>query len=262
MQLGALTKAAPGVKDRLPQDKDLRDLVLDMITRDMGSQPRTLQKRIGPSEIGDPCIRKITYKLAGQPVVNTWRDTWLAYIGTSVHEVLARMLHKENQRQMKELGRPRYLIEQRVQITDELSGTMDAFDTLTGTVIDWKTTGSTNLKKYATDGPGVTYETQINAYGLGAHWLGYTVRRVALIFLPRNDTLDKLFVWSSTPNFQLVQNALVRQEAIRGLIQRVDPVTNPSVYTQLPKAPSRLCSYCPWFRPGQDTGVACPGNMG
>ncbi|WP_434080384.1 hypothetical protein [Sanguibacter sp. Z1732] len=47
-------------------------------------QPRSLQERIGPSEIGNPCDHCLAAKLAG------WKQTedgvpWLPFLGTAAH---------------------------------------------------------------------------------------------------------------------------------------------------------------------------------
>ena len=47
--------------------------------------PRSLQRAIGPSELGDPCDRKLAYRIAGIEPVN-FGDPWPAIVGTSIHD--------------------------------------------------------------------------------------------------------------------------------------------------------------------------------
>jgi len=65
--------------------KELMAIIEHAITR----HPRTLQRRIGPSEVGHSCARRISYKLMGapdfnpnqgvasKPTIGTATDTWL-----------------------------------------------------------------------------------------------------------------------------------------------------------------------------------------
>jgi hypothetical protein len=70
---------------------DLMDAIRHKITH----HPRSLQKRIGPSEIGNPCDRRIGYKLLGQPE-NPRGDAWKPTIGTAVHAWLEEALDDDD----------------------------------------------------------------------------------------------------------------------------------------------------------------------
>ena len=64
--------------------------LFSIIEQAIAHQPRTLQTSIGPSEIGNPCDRRIGYKLAGtQPVNGVGAVNWKAFVGTALHEILA-----------------------------------------------------------------------------------------------------------------------------------------------------------------------------
>jgi hypothetical protein len=53
------------------------------------NRPRSLQRRIGPSEVGSPCTRSLGYKLAGVEPVNTGGgDPWASFVGTATHAEL------------------------------------------------------------------------------------------------------------------------------------------------------------------------------
>ena len=45
----------------------LAERVGGLIVDAANNAPRSLQKRIGPSEVGDPCERKLSYKLLDWP---------------------------------------------------------------------------------------------------------------------------------------------------------------------------------------------------
>ena len=59
---------------------EIRGIIEDHIT----NQPRSLQKEIGPSELGTDCLHCLAARLAG------WEKrqsaAWLPFIGTCVHE--------------------------------------------------------------------------------------------------------------------------------------------------------------------------------
>src|SRR3990172_1195390 len=63
----------------------LKDDVQKIIRRTDDDSPRSRQKRIGPSEIGDSCARKIAYRLLETPEMNRVRDPWPAVVGTAIH---------------------------------------------------------------------------------------------------------------------------------------------------------------------------------
>ena len=58
--------------------------VYGMIRHAIAHHPRSLQKRIGPSEVGTPCDRRIGYKLLGH-TENERGDAWKPTVGTAVH---------------------------------------------------------------------------------------------------------------------------------------------------------------------------------
>lgn len=142
---------------------DPRSELLAEITHAIRSNPRSLQRRIGPSEIGHPCLRRVAYTLGGYPEVNSGDVNWKATIGTAVHSWLADVFDKadwalrttigavapaggdDGVRQftsLDEAAPPRWLVEEKVNTGtlngDDIDGSTDLFDTWTGTVIDWK----------------------------------------------------------------------------------------------------------------------------
>ena len=101
---------------------------------------RSKQKAIGLSEIGDPCARKLAYKILDWPQTNVSTDPWASIQGTAIHAWLAEAFERFNDK-----DNPRFMIEFRVKVTDDLAGTCDLFDTVDGMVIDHKCMGSTSM---------------------------------------------------------------------------------------------------------------------
>jgi hypothetical protein len=103
---------------------------------------RTLQRMIGPSEIGHPCNRWIGYKqlhIPERPRAVPWKAT----VGTGVHMWLETALDRYNLQHYELLGyNERFYIETKVGVgeinAESITGHCDVYDRVTGTVIDWK----------------------------------------------------------------------------------------------------------------------------
>lgn len=239
-------------RDEHPLAAELRDAIIHADR----SAPRSLQTALGPSEIGEPCARRLAYRLMNEPRTNTTGDPWAAIVGTSVHAWLADAFTQANER----LGRIRYLIETRVQVRAGLSGSCDLYDADRATIIDHKVVGPTNLRNYRINGPTEQYRIQAHTYGLGYTLLGLPVEHVALAFYPRSSDLSNLHVWTEPFNATIVHDALTKHDAIIELLCALDVEHHPANYQHIPKTPGHRCNYCPWLKPGPDTGAGCPGN--
>ncbi|MFC9089017.1 hypothetical protein [Nocardiopsis dassonvillei] len=240
--------------------RTLTDIILDAST----NAPRSRQQRIGPSEVGDPCPRRLAYKVMGWDTVNTGGDPWPSIVGTATHDWLANALERHNAE--KEPGR--FLVEQRVTVDDGtrygyiLSGSCDAYDTATHTVIDHKVVGDTAMRKYRNQGVREQYRIQANLYGLGWENAGYTPQTVALAFYPRGGMLGGLWVWTAEYDRQVALDALARLESIRGLLMALDPEARPAMWEHIPAQASSACRFCPFWKPGSaDLAVGCPGDL-
>lgn len=222
--------------------------------------PRSQQKRIGPSEIGNPCARRIGYKLAGVAPVNGGRVPWKPTVGTAIHAWLEEVFKRTN-KFLADDG-PRFLLETRVttgQICGEdIDGSCDLYDRITATVIDWKTVGSEALRKYKKNGPGDQYRIQAHLYGRGWENRGRPVDTVAIVFLPRDRELSESHFWHEPYDEGIAVKALDRVEGITKLINTMGPAALPL----LPTA-DVWCRFCPYLSPlphATDIAEACPGH--
>lgn len=209
-------------------------------------RPRSVQTTIGPSQAGSPCEREILFRLTGS---DTKPDSnpWLPYVGTAVHVSLAEALEEENRR----LGRARWLIEHRVRISDEIpGGTLDAYDTDTATVFDWKIVGATTLKYVQAHGSKPGYRQQIDLYGLGLAREGYQVNDCAIVYLPRNASpvrpfLDEMRVDKQPFNIDGAVETVRRVERIAAKARGISPATRAKKVNEHPAAPSKdNCYFC------------------
>lgn len=241
---------------------DLAAAIRGLIVETAANAPRSLQVAIGPSEVGEPCDRKLAYKILDWPAVNTGGDPWASILGTALHAWMAELFEARNET----LGWARYKVEERVTVREgytdaaTLAGSSDLYDRLTGTVWDWKLSGKTSIDNYRRKGPGAQYRTQAHLYGLGQENAGETPQRVAICFLPRYHVLEP-FVWTEPYDRQIALSGLERLDAIRNAVIAVDPEANPPMWEGFPASPDAKCGWCPYFRPGSsDLSLACPGN--
>lgn len=258
----ALLPPVPGTWQQRPLNAqaDYMTAVVDAIT----NHPRSLQKRIGPSEVGDPCARKLLYKLTGTPE----RDlppNWRATVGTGGHMWQEETFDRANLTFATSSSTPgveRWLIEERVTVGvdangNPITGSCDLFDRATGTVIDHKFVGPKQLRKYKAQGPSDTYRVQAHLYGQGYVNAGLTVNAVAISFLPRDGDLADAYWWSEPFNPQIAANAMQR---LQGL-QIIHGALGDQAFAAVDTADS-YCNGCPFrtYATGTPLHQGCPGH--
>lgn len=146
--------------------------VIEQVTQ---STERDKQKRVGPSELGNPCPKCLGRALMGE---SSDRDFSLyPWLGTAVHEYMENHTFPDAEHEMK-------LYVGDVPGYGPIKGTTDLY--LDGTVGDWKIVGLKKIKVYRTKGPPVQYRYQIQLYAKGCELAGFPVDSVAIIFIPRD----------------------------------------------------------------------------
>lgn len=231
--------------------------LLDKIKHHSTNAPRSLQRELGPSEVGDPCERKLGYKLwnveppTRPPSRNN--DMWKANVGTAIHTYLEDVYGDD----------PDYDTEKRVTVgawydgtnSHVLQGKCDLYIKSDDCVVDFKTTSTAMMEDYARGKLPEVYRTQIHMYGMGYENEGYPVKRVALLFLPRDNDLNV-----STSVFYV--EPYDRQVALTGLarLERIAKGSSGGDFESLATA-SSYCSRCPWFVSGakKPNEGRCPG---
>ena len=234
---------------------------LGIIQRTIAHHPRSLQAAIGPSEVGQPCARRIGYRLLGKPQRDQ-EPNWKAAIGTAVHSWLERAFDRENLRQANDLdGQERWLVETRLTVGSTatlgtIEGSCDLYDRATGTVIDHKIVGPSQLRHYRADGPGQQYRWQAHLYGHGWQLAGHPAETVAICFLPRNGDLRDAYLWHEPYDAHIALDALRRLEGIATTCQ----ILGDEALQLLPTA-QQFCALCPWYQAGStDPATGCPGH--
>lgn len=240
-----------------------------IVVREIVEHPRSQQRAIGPSEIGDPCMRKIAHKLLGTPE-RAQQPNWRATVGTAIHAWLEGGFDHDSVASLAALeDQERWLVETRVTaaylpelepLTGQsfLQGSCDLYDRVTATVIDHKTATASRLRSFRKEGPSGTYRIQAHTYGLGWHLRGFRVAAVAICFLPRDGDLSDAYWWSE-PWDRAIADAGI--ERLRGIAVACTTL-GAQAPVVLPTADS-YCQWCPFFAPGaKDLTRGCPGHEG
>ena len=237
-------------------DHPLRQTFIQMIQWADAHRGRSLQTTIGPSELGVACMRRLAYSLDKAPTSNWTSDPWFAIIGTAVHSWLGEAI---NDYQRDVLGRdplrnPRWLVEQQVWTGDPNcpSGHSDVYDLDEETVIDWKIVGPTTLGDVKKNGPKPYYRVQGHTYGKGWRRAGRNVKRVMIVYLPRNAPLNQTHVWHEEFDESIADRALARLATIAAIRKTLPTPAIPS---------ADGCTWCPYFRPHKPTdSQGCIGH--
>lgn len=229
------------------------------------SDNRSAQRTLGPSEIGSPCDRQIAMKLLGVEPANP-QEGWAPFVGTAVHEELARMFQWANGAQSG-----RYEVEMRLSFGNPLvpKGTGDLLDRVMMMFLDHKLMGRWSLDKLIQQGPSEVYRTQVHVYGYGAELAGEKVKEVAIIGWPRQESsLDKLYVHVEKYDKRIALDALKRVQDIASSVSfRSGEIASNSFVSGNPLEVAATfpagddCKWCPFHLKGdKQMRRGCPGK--
>lgn len=198
-------------------------------------RPRTMQTRIGMSEIGG-CRRRAGYRLAGTDPTDAGGSVQ-AVMGTAIHEAIAGVL--------ADVAAPDDLVEHEVEFAGIL-GHIDRYEAATRTLIDVKTTSSRWLEHIKVHGPSRQHLWQVNGYAAGLIAQGHDVRRVRIDYLAR-DTGEE---WTSVTAFDPV----VVKEALSWVAEV--KITDLDMLPRDYQPDSTFCQHCPFRSRCWDGGVS------
>lgn len=210
--------------------------------------PRSVQARIGPSELGVACDRALAYRLAGTaPTGQSKSDPLAPLIGTGVHLAMADCYRRL-------AGRSgRYLIEHPVTYRG-VSGSVDLYDRRHAVAIDWKSTTKAKIRRVAHDGPPWRYVVQAMTYAAGLIAAGEAVDHVAIVYVPVDGQLADMHVIARPFDRSIADAAIDRYETVARQAAEHGPAA-------LGVRTSNLCVWCDYYRPDRDAdGHGCPGD--
>lgn len=235
-----------------------RDEILGLVQRQIDKHPRSGQVQIGPSEVGD-CPRKVAWKLAYGG--DTDREGgWAAQRGTIIHAWLDHTF-RGTDRFMPD-GSQRFFSDMKLKAVSPLvnGGTLDLYDALQQTVIDWKCPGEWTMRAVRNGLPSETYYVQAQIYARGLEEMGHPVTRTCLAFLPAcGDDLHSvargaLFLFWPYDR-SVSEAAFASVERIQNMLD-VAPVRK---VLDVMETKSSYCASCPAHVSSGDRRAFCPG---
>lgn len=234
---------------------------------DSARDPRSVQRRLGPSELGVACDRQVVGKMAGLAPTNHVHDPWPSIRGRALHSYAERVFGEDNQ-----VRGLRWLTEQRVTPHPEHPGTADLYDAAHQAVVDHKFLGASSMAKMRGEPPR-KYRRQLYLYAHGYTLRGLPVRRTVLVAYPATAaSLDGLYVheWpyadasgALLPEVAAELADTLRETALRrGLAGEVAAGRLDIMSVPASPDPSE-CFFCPLYRPeaARDSGPGCPGTV-
>lgn len=243
----------------IPGEDPMRQELTDIFLWAERNSPRSKQMAPGPSEIGDPCDRRLGMKIAGLATVNERMDPWPAIVGTAIHS----WSEKAVLAFQEATGSRNWLTEQVVELDPMIQGHSDLYHIPRSAVVDLKTAGTDAMKKIISGGPPEGYITQVQLYGMGYENSGVPVKEVALAFVPRNGWISQMRVYSWPYDRSLAEEALARMYRIANRLMELDILNQPQRWIELEATPGRNCAWCPFYSPREpDRGPGADGCGG
>lgn len=225
--------------EQIAKATETAGLLIETVEDKITKHPRSQQKRIGPSEIGIDCTRRLIHKLAGDDEPERG-PAWKPTVGTACHAQMEEWFEQEN-----EYMPGAYKIEQRVTVgkigETDITGSTDLFIPSRGTVVDWKFVGPTRLKYYRSKGPSNQYRVQAHLYGKGWVAAGYEVKQVMIAFLPRDGELSDAYFWWESYYPMVGTMGLIRANQ---LWQKIQAQGKEKTLEEYQACDDRWCPYC------------------
>lgn len=231
----------PMAGEWMPADQSLgvwptiREHIVDMVT----NQPRSLQREIGPSELGTQCLHCLARKLTGHSTAEIRDVAWLPFIGTSVHAQFEHMFGALDGYETE-----RTVLVGNLTDARPITGSIDLWDEHNSATCDWKIVGNSTLDDARRHGPSQQYKIQASLYGIGMSHT-HPVTTSCIFYLPRNQpSLDAGWIYETPFDPNPGQWALARARLILTLYDSIRVEYGPSVAEQWANAFPRNPEHC------------------
>lgn len=188
-------------------DADVKTLAVSLFKLET---ERDRQRKVGASQISDPCTRHLAKALMGevQPEIKYWLG---GKIGTAIHEFLERSIDKSNDSLLADA-----IVERKITL-----GEIDGYGTVSSKpdlvlpsvrhLIDWKTSSRDKIKKLHRMIDGVSrdesiaytlnkYIGQAQLYAWGLNNAGTPIDKISLVFINRDGTYEN-DIWPFTVDY-------------------------------------------------------------
>ena len=184
----------------------MSEIRLQVIAEITKKTKRDKQKKIGPSEIGNPCTKCVGRALAGERLEQDF--SLYPWIGTAVHNFLEHNTFAEEEHELR-------LYVGTIEGYGDIAGTTDMWYSKEQAAVDWKIVGLKKIKQYRVSGPPEQYRFQAMLYGLGLKLAGYDIEKVAIVFIPRDSgNVKDIWVYEEAWQEEMALAALARAQAI------------------------------------------------
>ena len=208
----------------------IKETLVNKLTEQDKTRPRSVQTQVGVSEIGG-CATRVWHKVNGTEVTNPDTLRLAAIMGTALHSMIEEVFTPD----------PRYWVEVEVFVGDIL-GHIDLIDTETNTIWDWKTTTKNSLTYFGSK----QQMLQVQLYGWLANQNGIKIDRVGLVAIARDGNESDITELSWAYDEALALEAIEKYHSIK---EQFEPPA--------PEKDAKFCAnYCPFF--GACSGVVDP----
>jgi hypothetical protein len=257
--------------------KEIRDVVFRYAAR----MPRSMQRHLGPSELGHLCDRQLVGKMAGVSLgkgnSSQLHDPWASYVGTAIHASMEDAFQwdaadPDPEKSEMENGKNQGRWEAERRVTPDPNseaphpGTADLYDHKYEAVVDWKCQSEGVRDKLKRNGPPPHYFTQMLLYALGYMNAGFKVVRVMLVSLPRTkSSMDDIYIFEHVITQDDIEATfeVLRKTEAREKLAEIVAAGHMDLF-DIPATPSDSdCNFCPFFNPraALDKSIrACPGT--
>lgn len=199
-----------------------KDLLVQALIAHDDSRPRSQQAAIGVSSLGD-CRRKVWHMIQGDKSSNTDVLRLPAILGTAIHSMIETAL-AGGYPDRKPEDQP--MLEHRIEIEGLPPATIDYYDPLTGTVIDWKTITLKGVDYFVTQ----QKRYQVQVYGYLLTQAGFKVNTVKLIGIPRDGTERDVIEHEEPFDHNIALEALAWLEDVRNTTEAPNPERDPVTF--------------------------------
>ena len=244
------------------QDPSYRTELLGHIQAKIDEHPRSHQAQIGPSEVGG-CPTKVLWKMlyGGD---GEREGGWAAHKGTVLHKWLDEGVFGPQPSHMPD-GTQRWYSDMKLDpVVDHVNGgTLDLYDRLMLTVVDWKLPGDWTMKNVRAGLLSEGYYAQAMVYGMGLEDMGFEVRRTSLMFLPMCGDDLKGAAKGAIFRYWDYDRSVAKFYLDRALaIKKLGDKYGFQAGMEMLEKKSDFCSSCPAFMSNNDRRATCPGMTG
>jgi hypothetical protein len=176
---------------------EIKELTIGLFLQE---SERDKQRKVGASQISDPCTRHLAHALVRteQAPQKYWMG---AKIGTAIHAFIESAIGKSS-----DIRFNNSLVERRIELGDvpgygSISSSPDLVLADSRLLVDWKTTSRAKIKKIQNHVDGIKqdaaseytirkYLGQANLYAWGLNKSGIEIDDIALVFINRDGTYE------------------------------------------------------------------------